>query len=157
MGACVRPRFRFRSSLPVSVVAERIDCSIGDTYLSLGRYDEVVFAYQKSLTVLKSTKGENHPSAAAVFVRLADLYYKTGKLRESKTYCENALRIYNKPSAGHPPEDIAGGLTELSAIYETMSEPEQALRLLQKALKILDDAPGQQSAIAGIEAQMGVI
>lgn len=134
-----------------------IDCSIGDTYLSLGRYDEAVFAYQKSLTVLKSTKGENHPSAAAVFVRLADLYYKTGKLRESKTYCENALRIYNKPAAGHPPEDIAGGLTELSAIYEAMSEPEQALRLLQKALKILDDAPGQQSAIAGIEAQMGVI
>eukprot|EP00253_Pinus_taeda_P034160 PITA_34160 len=112
-----------------------IDCSIGDTYLSLGIYDEAVFAYQKSLTVLKSTKGENHPSAAAVFVRLVDLYYKTGKLRESKTYCENALRIYNKPTAGHPPV-----LTELSAIYEAMSEPKQALRLLQKALKILDDA-----------------
>eukprot|EP00253_Pinus_taeda_P006726 PITA_06726 len=92
-----------------------------------------------------------------VFVRLADLYYKTGKLRESKTYCENALRIYNKPTIGHPPEDIASGLTELSAIYEVMSETEQALRLLQKALKILDDAPGQESAIASIEAQMGVI
>eukprot|EP00253_Pinus_taeda_P008117 PITA_08117 len=72
---------------------------------------------------------------------LADLYYKKGKLRESKTYCENSLRIYNKPVVGHPPEDIAGGLTELSAIYEAMSEPEQALCLLQKALKILDDAP----------------
>eukprot|EP01018_Ginkgo_biloba_P022237 Gb_03316 [translate_table: standard] len=134
-----------------------VDCSIGDTYLSLGRYDEAVFAYQKSLTVFKSTKGENHPSVAAVFVRLADLYYKTGKLRESKTYCESALRIYGKPIAGHPPDDIASGLTEVSAIYESMNEPEQALRLLQKALKILDDAPGQQSAVAGIEAQMGVI
>eukprot|EP00253_Pinus_taeda_P033282 PITA_33282 len=118
-----------------------IDCSIGDTYLSLGRYDEAVFAYQKSLSVLKSTKGENHPSAAAVFVSLVDPYYKTGKLRESKTYCENALRIYNKPAAGNPPEDIVGGLTELSAIYEAMSEPKQALHHLQKAVKILDDAP----------------
>lgn len=134
-----------------------VDCSIGDTYLSLGRYDEAVFAYQKSLTVFKSTKGENHPSVAAVFVRLADLYYKTGKLRESKTYCENALRIYNKPIAGHPPEDIASGLTEVSAIYEATDEPDQALRLLQKAHKLLDDAPGQQSAVAGIEAQIGVI
>uniref|UniRef100_A0A0D6QZT1 Uncharacterized protein n=1 Tax=Araucaria cunninghamii TaxID=56994 RepID=A0A0D6QZT1_ARACU len=134
-----------------------VDCSIGDTYLSLGRYDEAVFAYQKALTVFKSTKGENHPSVAAVFVRLADLYYKTGKMRESKTYCESALRIYNKPISGHPPEDIASGLTEVSAIYEATDEPEQALRLLQKALKILDDSPGQQSAIAGIEAQIGVI
>ncbi|KAH9289352.1 hypothetical protein KI387_033469, partial [Taxus chinensis] len=134
-----------------------VDCSIGDTYLSLGRYDEAVFAYQKSLTVFKSTKGENHPSVAAVFVRLADLYYKTGKLRESKTYCESALRIYNKPISGHPPEDIASGLTEVSAIYEATDEPDQALRLLQKAHKLLDDAPGQQSAVAGIEAQIGVI
>ncbi|GLJ34561.1 hypothetical protein SUGI_0695190 [Cryptomeria japonica] len=91
-----------------------VDCSIGDTYLSLGRYDEAVFAYQKSLTVFKSTKG-------------------------------------------HPPEDIASGLTEVSAIYEATDEPDQALRLLQKAHKLLDDAPGQQSSVAGIEAQIGVI
>eukprot|EP00252_Welwitschia_mirabilis_P028016 TRINITY_DN991_c0_g1_i1.p1 TRINITY_DN991_c0_g1~~TRINITY_DN991_c0_g1_i1.p1 ORF type:complete len:765 (+),score=188.45 TRINITY_DN991_c0_g1_i1:476-2770(+) len=134
-----------------------IDCSIGDTYLALGRFDEAVFAYQKSLTVFKSTKGESHPSVARAFVRLADLYYKTGKLRESKSYCENAMRIYNKASPMHPLEDVASGLTELAAIYEAMDEPAQALRLLQKALKILDDSPGQQGAVAGIEAQMGVI
>uniref|UniRef100_A0A5B6Z3Q3 Uncharacterized protein n=1 Tax=Davidia involucrata TaxID=16924 RepID=A0A5B6Z3Q3_DAVIN len=134
-----------------------VDCSIGDTYLSLARYDEAVFAYQKALTVFKSTKGENHPAAAAVFVRLADLYNKTGKLRESKSYCENALRIYAKPIPGIPPEEIASGLTDVSAIYESMNELEQALKLLQKALKIYNDAPGQQSTIAGIEAQMGVM
>ncbi|CAL5441158.1 unnamed protein product [Camellia sinensis] len=134
-----------------------VDCSIGDTYLSLSRYDEAVFAYQKALTVFKSSKGENHPSVASVFVRLADLYNKTGKLRESKSYCENALRIYTKPIHGIPPEEIASGLTDVSAIYESMNELEQALKLLQKALKIYNDAPGQQSTIAGIEAQMGVM
>ncbi|KAA8540826.1 hypothetical protein F0562_024789 [Nyssa sinensis] len=134
-----------------------VDCSIGDTYLSLARYDEAVFAYQKALTVFKSTKGENHPAVAAVFVRLADLYNKTGKLKESKSYCENALRIYSKPIPGIPPEEIASGLTDVSAIYESMNELEQALKLLQKALKIYNDAPGQQSTIAGIEAQMGVM
>ncbi|GJN21998.1 hypothetical protein PR202_gb09523 [Eleusine coracana subsp. coracana] len=69
-----------------------VDCSIGDIYLSLGRYDEAVFAYQKALTVFKTSKGENHATVASVFVRLADLYNKTGKLRESKSYCENALK-----------------------------------------------------------------
>lgn len=134
-----------------------VDCSIGDTYLSLSRYDEAVFAYQKALTVFKTAKGENHPSVGSVFIRLADLYNRTGKLRESKSYCENALRIYEKPVAGIPPEEIACGLTDISAIYESMNELEQAIKLLQKALKIYNDAPGQQSTVAGIEAQMGVM
>ncbi|CBI40572.3 hypothetical protein VitviT2T_023715 [Vitis vinifera] len=134
-----------------------IDVSIGDIYLSLCRFDEAVFSYQKALTVFKSTKGDNHPSVASVFIRLADLYFKTGKLRESKSYCENALRIYAKPVPGTTPEEIANGLTEISAIYEAVNEPEEALRLLQKAMKLLEDTPAHRSTITGIEAQMGVM
>ena len=134
-----------------------IDVSIGNTYLSLGRFDESIFSYQKALTVFKSAKGDNHPSVALVFAQLAELYYKTGKLRESRSYCENALRIYAKPVPGTAPEDIAGGLMEISGIYEALEEPEEALKLLQKALKLLEDVPGQWSTVAGIEAQMGVI
>ncbi|KAH9618946.1 hypothetical protein KSS87_016617 [Heliosperma pusillum] len=134
-----------------------VDCSIGDSYLSLSRYDEAIFAYEKALTNFKSAKGENHPTIASVFVRLADLYNKTGKLRESMSYCENALRIYIKPVPGIPQEDIASGFTDVSAIYESMNELDQAIKLLQKALKIYNDAPGQQNTIAGIEAQMGVM
>ncbi|KAK4844223.1 hypothetical protein QYF36_017810 [Acer negundo] len=134
-----------------------IDVSIGNVYMSLCRFDEAVFSYQKALTVFKSSKGDNHPSVASVFVRLADLYHKTGKLRESKSYCENALRIYAKPVPGTTAEEIAGGLTEISAIYESVDEPEEALKLLQKAMKLLEDKPGQQSTIAGIESRMGVM
>ncbi|XXG66857.1 hypothetical protein AAC387_Pa06g0341 [Persea americana] len=134
-----------------------VDVSIGDIYLSLGRFDEAVFSYQKALTVFKSTKGDNHPSVALVFIRLADLYFKTGKLRESKSYCESALRIYAKPVPATTSEEIASGLTEISAIYEAMNEPDEALRLLQKAMKLLEDAPGQRNTVAGIEAQMGVM
>ncbi|XP_076903005.1 protein KINESIN LIGHT CHAIN-RELATED 1-like [Bidens hawaiensis] len=134
-----------------------IDLSIGNIYLSLSRFDEAVFSYQKALTVFKASKGDNHPAVASVFVRLADLYYKTGKLRESRSYCENALRIYAKPVPGTTPEDIASGMTEISAIYESFNEPEEALRLLQKSMKLLEDKPGQQSTIAGVEARMGVM
>ncbi|KAL0296378.1 UNVERIFIED_CONTAM: protein KINESIN LIGHT CHAIN-RELATED 1 [Sesamum radiatum] len=134
-----------------------IDVSIGNIYSSLTRFDEAVFSYQKALTVFKSSKGDNHPSVASVFVRLADLYYKTGKLRESRSYCENALRIYAKPVPGTTAEEIASGMTEISAIYELFNEPEEALKLLQKAMKLLEDKPGQQSTIAGIEARMGVM
>ncbi|GER53167.1 tetratricopeptide repeat protein [Striga asiatica] len=134
-----------------------VDCSIGDAYLSLNRYDEAVFAYQKALTSLKSARGESHPAVAYVYVRLADLYNRTGKFRDSRSYCENALRIFEKPSPGTAPEEVAGGLADISAIYDSMGETERALKLLQRALRIYKDAPGQQSTVAGIEAQMGVM
>ncbi|KAJ1418248.1 Tetratricopeptide-like helical domain superfamily [Sesbania bispinosa] len=134
-----------------------VDCSIGDTYLSLARYDEAVCAYQKALTAFKTSKGENHPTVGSVFVRLADLYNRTGKIRESKSYCESALRIYENPMPGVTPEEVASGLTNVATIYESMNELEQALKLLRKALEIYNDAPGQQGTIAGIEAQMGVM
>jgi tetratricopeptide (TPR) repeat protein len=107
-----------------------VDCSIGDTYLSLTRYDEAIFAYEKALTVFKTNKGENHPTVGSVFVRLADLYNRIGKIRESKSYCESALKIYENPMPGFTPEEIASGLTNLSTIYESMNEVEQALELL---------------------------
>lgn len=134
-----------------------IDVSIGNIYMSLSRFDEAIFSYQKALAVFKSLKGDNHPSVASVFVRLADLYYKTGKLRESRTYCENASRIYAKPVPGTTSEEIASGISEISAIYESFNEPDEALKLLQKAMKLLEDKPGQQGTVAGIEARMGVM
>lgn len=134
-----------------------VDCSIGDAYLALARYDEAVFSYQKALTVFKSTKGENHPTVASVYVRLADLYNKIGKFKESKSYCENALRIFTKIKPGIPSEEIASGLIDVAAIYQSMNDLEKGLKLLKKALKIYGNAPGQQSTVAGIEAQMGVM
>ncbi|KAJ0843992.1 putative tetratricopeptide-like helical domain superfamily [Helianthus annuus] len=56
-----------------------------------------------------------------------------------------------------PKEEIASGLIEVSAIYESMKELDQALNLLKKALKVYGKAPGQSSTVAGIEAQIGVL
>ncbi|GAB4834609.1 Protein KINESIN LIGHT CHAIN-RELATED 1 [Ancistrocladus abbreviatus] len=134
-----------------------IDVSIGNIYQSLCRFDEAVFSYQKALTVFKSSKGENHPSVASVYIRLADLYYKTGKLRESKSYCESALRIYNRPVPGTTQDEIAGGLSDIAAIYESVNEPEEALKLLQRAMRLLEDKAGLQSTVAGLEARVGVM
>ncbi|KAM7275473.1 hypothetical protein ACFE04_017339 [Oxalis oulophora] len=134
-----------------------IGISIGHIYASLCQFDEAVFSYQKALTVFKSTKGEDHPSVASVFICLAELYCKTGKLRESKAYCENALRIYSSPTPGTTCEEISGGITEISVIYEALNETEEALRLLRKAVELLEDNPAHRSTIAGIEAQMGVM
>ncbi|KAI7735359.1 hypothetical protein M8C21_017533 [Ambrosia artemisiifolia] len=136
-----------------------IDACIGDAYLSLARYDEAIFTYQKALNVFRFTKGENHSSVASVYVRLADLYNKIGRFRECETYCEHALRIYLKvkPNPQSPNDEIANGLIEVSAIYESMNQLEQALDLLKKSLKAYGTGPGQLTTVAGVEAQIGVL
>lgn len=134
-----------------------VDCSIGDAYVALGRFDEATFSYQKALNLFKSANGDDHTSVASVYVNLAELYMKMRKQRESKKYCESALRIYGKQNAGHSPDELASGLTEIASVFESMNEREQALLLLQRALDILEMLPGQHSAVAGVEAQMGVL
>ncbi|XP_028778591.1 protein KINESIN LIGHT CHAIN-RELATED 2 isoform X2 [Neltuma alba] len=138
--------------------AASVDCSIGDAYSFLGRYDDAVLAYQKALAVFKSTKGEDH-AVASVYVRLADLYHKTGKPKESKYFRENAVKIFGKTTLNPwiPSEEIVSGLIEVAATYESMNDLEQAVKLLKKALKIYDKTHGQQSTVAGIEAQIGAM
>ncbi len=119
-----------------------VHSSIGDEQLALGRNAEAVLSYQKSLTGFKVLKGEDHTSVAAVYVSLADLYLRSNKPSEAKSYCESALRIYGKQGAGHAPEDVADGLTDIAAILEQLNEKEYALRLLKDALGIQASIPG---------------
>ena len=113
-----------------------VNSSIGDELLAIGRDADAVISYQKALLVFKALKGDNHTLVAACYVSLAELYLKTNKPREAKTFCENALRIYGKQGSGHNPEDVANGLT---------NEKETALALLQRALTIQDSMPGWTS------------
>ncbi|XP_002989709.2 protein KINESIN LIGHT CHAIN-RELATED 1 [Selaginella moellendorffii] len=143
------------SSRGQSAAVASIDASIGDCYVALGRFDEAVFSYQKALAAFKQLNGANHASVASMYVSLGDLYLKTGKMRDAKVYCENALMIYGKQ--GHPADELAAGLTDVAAIYEALSEREQAMCLLRKALESIKNIPGEPRSAAGIEAQMGVL
>ncbi|KAH7427910.1 hypothetical protein KP509_10G066700 [Ceratopteris richardii] len=134
-----------------------VDLTIGEMYVALGKYDEAVFSYQKALSLMKSVFGDGHIRVASVYVSLAEQYLKTGKHREAKANCENALRIYGRQNAGHSEVDLATGLTEIASVYESMNEREQAIMFLQRAHDILEVLPGHQSAVAGIEGQIGVM
>lgn len=137
--------------------AAAVNLSIGDELLALGRDPESVNAYQKAILMFKALKGDNHTLVAGCYVSLAELYMKTNKLREAKSFCENALNIYGKQGSGHNPNDIASGLADVAAVYEQMNEKDTAILLLQRALTIQESLPGQQAAMGGIEAQMGIL
>ncbi|CAO2836387.1 unnamed protein product [Amaranthus hypochondriacus] len=132
-----------------------VNCNIGDAYLGLGQYEEAILCYKKALSTFTSSKGKNHSSVAAVFVRLGELYNNVGKFGESKSYIESALEIYSTTCDNV--EDVSNGLIALAAIYVSMNEFDRALNLLQQALELGDKEATQKSKIAGIEAQIGVI
>ncbi|KAK4775357.1 hypothetical protein SAY86_010292 [Trapa natans] len=145
------------ASNPQEVDMAVVDRSIGDAYLSLSLYDEAICAHHKALAAFKAVKGEKHPAAASVLVRLAELYNKIGKFKESKSHCGSALKIYDRLKPGIQSEEVAIGLVEISVIYQSMDEFEPALKLLKRALRIYGNAPGQRSLVAGLEAQVGVM
>lgn len=119
-----------------------MNLSIGDELLALGRNAEAVNVYQKAITMFKALKGDNHTSVAGCYVSLAELYVKTNKFREAKSYCENALHIYGKQGVGNNPNDTASGLSDVAAVYEIMNEKDTSLVLLQRALTIQECLPG---------------
>ncbi|XP_057819411.2 protein KINESIN LIGHT CHAIN-RELATED 1 isoform X2 [Cryptomeria japonica] len=139
------------------VEVANVDASIGDTYLALGLYDEAGAAYQKALPFFEWVHGKDSIIVAALSLSLAEVCLKKGTIRESKSYCENALRIYARVKVGQFPDEIASGLTEVAGLFESMGEYEHSLRLFQQALEILEKIPGQQSEVAAIEAQIGVL
>lgn len=119
-----------------------MNLNIGDELLALGRDVESVNAYQKAIAMFKAIKGDNHTLVAGCYVSLAELYMKTSKVREAKSFCENALHIYGKQGAGNNPNDIASGLADVASVYEVMNEKETAILLLQRALAIQKSLPG---------------
>ncbi|CAN1806089.1 Protein KINESIN LIGHT CHAIN-RELATED 2 [Linum perenne] len=80
-----------------------VDCSIGDAYLSLARYDEAICAYQKALASFKSSKddaieileqvvrmreqklGTANPEVVDEKRRLAELLKEAGRTRERES------------------------------------------------------------------------
>jgi hypothetical protein len=65
------------------IEVEFVDCSIGDSYLSLGRYEDVVLAYHKEIAVFKLAHGEGHTRVASVYVNL-DMHLKNGRFGDSR-------------------------------------------------------------------------
>ncbi|KAL3581891.1 hypothetical protein D5086_016223 [Populus alba] len=125
-----------------------IDCSIGDAYLSLARYDEAIFTYQKALTVFKSSKGENHPAVASVFSM--NEYDRALKL------LKKALKIYGTDAPGQQ-NTVAGIEAQMGVIYYMMGNYADSYRTFKSAIAKFRASGERKSALFGIALnQMGL-
>jgi hypothetical protein len=60
-------------------------------------------------------------------------------MRECRSYSESAMKILSKSTPGATPDENASGLTEVVSIFGSLSKPEESLKLLRRALNLLEE------------------
>lgn len=136
--------------LAVIVLDEDLDV-MGDSYITLGRYQEAAHAYEASLAIREAIKSENN-SIATSYLKLGDLYREQLKdYSKSEGYYKQLIQ--NRKSlkgsltgAGDPLSQYILGLRKLSSLYaDNMNKPAEAEALLSEATATLAPINGRLS------------
>ncbi len=97
--------------------------------------------YEKTLRILEEQLGPDHPSVAATFDSLAELYRHMGDYKKALPLSQRALKIFETILDPYHP-DVATTLNNLALLYLQMGEYKKAIPLHQRALKIFETVFG---------------
>ena len=115
--------------------------NLAELYRSMGRYEEALPLYQRSLSIREEQLGANHPDTATSLNNLAELYYYMGRYEEALPLFQRSLSIREEQlGANHP--DTATSLNNLAALCYSMGRYEEALPLYQRSLSIREEQLG---------------
>ncbi|KAL3695635.1 hypothetical protein R1sor_009711 [Riccia sorocarpa] len=131
-----------------------VDIATADTEITLGKYDDAVASLE---TAIKQVEKGSAMHALAL-VNLAKVYERQGKKADADKYAEEVIKILeDKVLSNSDPLAVAEGYTELAALYERLTQTEKAIELLKKAHAIYTPIPHQKNAVAGTQAQIGML
>lgn len=101
------------------------------------RYAEAEPLYLKSLQLLQSLLGEEHPHVAASYNNLAELYNSQGRYAEAEDLYLKALQLKQR-LLGEEHPDVAISYNNLAELYKSQGRYGEAEPLYLKALKIAE-------------------
>ncbi|WP_164017187.1 tetratricopeptide repeat protein [Pyxidicoccus trucidator] len=114
--------------------------NIATELLALGRMDEALATFQRSLALLEAARSKDHPSLAAPLNNLAVLLRREGRLDEARQHAQRAFAIFEKSKGpDHPSTATAlGGLGMVAydshQLDEALAYNQQALERLQRGM-----------------------
>jgi tetratricopeptide (TPR) repeat protein len=136
--------------LAVITLDEDLDV-MGDSYITLGRYQEAAHAFEASLAIREAIKSENN-SIATSYLKLGDLYRDQLKTYDKAEEYYKQL-IQNRKSLkgslmgpADPMSQYILGLRRLASLYaDNMNKPSDAEALLNEAAGVLGPINGRLS------------
>ena len=121
----------------------RIYNNLAGMYQDMGRYEEALSWYERSLEIKLEQVGERHLDIATIYNNLATLY------QEMKEY-EKALALFNQSleikleQLGERHPDVATSYNNLAYLYQAMGRYEGALPRYQQSLDIRLEKLGEK-------------
>ncbi|HKZ37154.1 MAG TPA: CHAT domain-containing protein [Chryseolinea sp.] len=128
----------------------------GFLYLSQGRNDLALEAFQKALSNIEKENRQYSLEAAQVLSHLGNLYLTTGKYAQAEQQLDIALDI-RQSLVKENSELIAASYNDLGLVYST-TDADKALDHYEKALAIYENIHGKQHPkIAIVSTNMGFV
>lgn len=116
-------------------------------YQDEGRYDEALAIYEQAQELYERVLGPEHPDVATCLMNQANLLRVLGRYTESASRFEQAKTMYALVlGEDHP--NVASTLHQMASLWRTQGEEEQAHRLDQQALGLLQQTYGSVPEIA---------
>jgi tetratricopeptide (TPR) repeat protein len=116
----------------------------------LGRTEDAMNDLKKVMARASKDSDER----ALAFVTMAKILCSQERLSDSRRCLEIAREVLDSKRSGNP-ERIAGAYTEISMLYESMTEFEMSLCLMKKTLAYLEGVSGMQHLQGSILARLG--
>lgn len=112
----------------------------------MDNYDAAMLLYRRALAIQQKKYGNQTPFATDALIGIATVYFATGRMDESRKYCQWALKV----TEGADKVMRANALTSLGWLDHREDRNEEAQRELLEALSLQEVALGHQHPDAGI-------
>ncbi|QSQ27723.1 tetratricopeptide repeat protein [Pyxidicoccus parkwayensis] len=114
--------------------------NIASELYSLGRTEEALATFQRSIALLEAARSKDHPSLAAPLNNLAVLLRREGRLDEARQHYQRALALFERSKGPDHPSTVTAlsglGMVAYDSqqLDEALAYNEQALERIQRGL-----------------------
>jgi serine/threonine-protein kinase len=122
--------------------------AVGETWASLGRFEEAETLLRAALQIQRTLHGERSIEVADTLRLLGDLLRQTGELEEAERHLRRSLEL-KEVLLGPTAPGVADTLNDYATLAWTRNDYETAARHSRRALAILEAAaPGPSPSVA---------
>ncbi len=108
----------------------------------LGRFDEALVLFRRSIAGCTSAVGERHPRCVASLMNLGNTLKKAGKIDEAAVALQRVVDVREQTAQGSA--ELGASYSNLAQTLEANHRLEDALSMYQKALAILEKTLGPE-------------